>query len=341
MQAPSIRQHNGPISRKQWPNRRGQIEESTAENRAELQMIAIMRKRALSIPTIARQLGRTPAAIQCALRVRCWVDPARSKLMRSVPIFSPEQRGAFREFVRSRSAGHTPSDIRDDWNAEAVAKQCPTVNNERVIYYLRELGLQKTKREYMQFESYRRKESVAQVARRAKEREAWRRVLRTQRAELSTRESDLPRRKCQVCRETWPLTKEFFPSAGNSAKYFLHTCRLCYSILSGTATERKEQRALRYDRGVVVNQISAAKAERDAFLRQHRNFPTRRCARCHEDWELLPTRFRKYKLASGREVYRRTCRFCLRASERLRERAAKGDGACRLATRDGYAAQAY
>jgi hypothetical protein len=282
-----------------------------------------MRKRALSIPTIARQLGRTPAAIQCALRDRRWVDPARSKLMRSVRIFAPEQRGVFREFVRSRSAGHTPSDIRDEWNAEAVSKQCPTVNNERVIYYLRQLGLQKTKREYMQFESYRRKESVAQRARRYEERKARRRALRTQRAELYARESDLPRRNCQVCGETWPLTKEFFPNGGNSAKYFLHACRLCYSTLRGTATERQKQRALMYERDVVVNQISTAKAERDAFLHQHRNFPTRRCSRCHQDWELLPTRFPKYKLANGREVYRRTCRFCLRASARLRERAKK------------------
>jgi len=292
-------------------------------SRDELHIIATMRKRALSIPTIARQLGRSPAGIQGALRARRWVDPARSKVMHSVRVLSPEQRVAFREFVRSRAAGSTPSDIRDEWNAEAVAKRCPTVNNERVIYYLRELGLQKTKREYVQFESYRRKQSIAQGARRAQEREARRRVLRTQRAELYARESHLPRRKCQVCRETWPLIKEFFPNGGNSAKYFLHTCRLCYSSLRGTATERQQQRALRYDRDVVVNQISAAKAERDAFLRQHWNFPIRRCSRCHEDWELLSKRFPKYRLANGGEVYRRTCRFCLRASARLKERAKK------------------
>lgn len=50
------------------------------------------------------------------------------------------------------------------------------MNNERVIYYLRELGLQKTQREYMQFESYRRKLRIARRARRDKEREARRRV---------------------------------------------------------------------------------------------------------------------------------------------------------------------
>ena len=90
---------------------------------------------------------------------------------------------------------------------------------------------------------------------------------------------------------------------------------------TGTAAERQKQRRLRYDRNVVVKQVSAAKGERDAFLRQHRNFPTRRCSRCHEDWELLSTRFPKYKLPSGREVHRKICRFCVRASARLRERA--------------------
>jgi len=289
--------------------------------RAELQMIAIMRKRGLSIPMIARQLGRTPAGIQDALSARRWVDSARSKVMSSVRIFSPEQRGAFREFVLLRAAGQTPSDIRDAWNKAAVTKRWPIVNNERVTYYLRELGLQKTRREYMQFESYRRKQSIAQGARRTKEREARRRVQRTRRAELCARESDLPRRKCQVCHETWPLTRDFFPSAGSSAKYFLKTCRMCYKSPTGTAAERQKQRRLRYDRNVVVKQVSAAKGERDAFLRQHRNFPTRRCSRCHEDWELLSTRFPKYKLPSGREVHRKICRFCVRASARLRERA--------------------
>jgi hypothetical protein len=76
----------------------------------------------------------------------------------------------------------------------------------------------------------------------------------------------------------------------------------------------------RYDRHVVVNQISLAKAERDAFLHQHRNFPTRRCSRCHETWELLSKHFPTYKGTSGGELYRRTCRFCLRADARLKER---------------------
>jgi hypothetical protein len=75
-----------------------------------------------------------------------------------------------------------------------------------------------------------------------------------------------------------------------------------------------------YDRHVVVKQIPAAKAERDVFLHQHRNFPTRRCSSCHETWELLPKRFPKYKLASGREHHRKTCRFCLRAAARAKER---------------------
>jgi hypothetical protein len=288
----------------------------------ELQMITTMRMLDLSIPAIARQLGRSSAGIQGALRARRWVDPARSKAMSSVCVLSPELKEAFREFVRARAAGQTPSDIRDEWNREATTKRWPKVNNERVIYYLRELGLRKTRREYMGFESYRKKQHITQRARRARERETRRRVLRTRRTELYVRESDLPRRKCQVCHETWPLTQEFFPNAGNSS-YFLNTCRMCYSSPSGTEAERREQRMRAYDRHVVVYQISAAKAERDAFLHQHRNFPTRRCSRCHEDWELLSTRFPKYKLASGGEVYRRICRFCLRASARLKERAKK------------------
>jgi hypothetical protein len=90
--------------------------------RDELQMIATMRKRGLSIPRVASQLGRTAAGIQGALRARRWVDPARSRVMSSVRIFSPEQSGAFRGFIRSRAAGHTPSDMRDEWNKAAVTK---------------------------------------------------------------------------------------------------------------------------------------------------------------------------------------------------------------------------
>src|SRR5260370_40616911 len=113
-------------------------------NRDELQMIATMRQRGLSIPAVARKLGRTPDGIQGALRARCWVDPARSTLMDSVRIFSCEEREAFREFVQARASGYTPSDIRDDWNKQAVTKPWPMVNNERVMYYLCQLGLQKT-----------------------------------------------------------------------------------------------------------------------------------------------------------------------------------------------------
>ena len=55
----------------------------------ELQLIATLRDRGLSISAIARELGRTPSGIQGALRARRWVDPARSKLMSSVSVFSP------------------------------------------------------------------------------------------------------------------------------------------------------------------------------------------------------------------------------------------------------------
>src|SRR5437016_2070524 len=141
------------------------------------------------------------------------------------------------------------------------------------------------------------------------------------RAEMYAHDSNLLRRKCQLCLQTWPLTDEFFSHSGRGRKYFLKTCRLCYQNLSGTAEVRRKQRLDAYDRHVAVKQISHAKAERDAFLRQHRNFPTRSCFRCHETWELLSKRFPKYKLASGLELYRRTCRFCLRTGARLKERA--------------------
>jgi hypothetical protein len=80
---------------------------------------------------------------------------------------------------------------------------------------------------------------------------------------------------------------------------------------------------LAYDRSAVVKQIAVAKAERDAFVRQHRNVPTRRCTRCHEVWELLPKRFPTYKWAAGVRLYRKTCRFCLRTAARLKEREKK------------------
>jgi hypothetical protein len=292
-------------------------------SRDELHMIATMRDRGFSIPAVAKQLGRTPAGIQCALRARHSIDTTRSRVMSSVHIFSSPEQRAFREFVRSRAAGHTPSDIREEWNRDAAPKGWPTVNNERVTYYLREIGLQKTRREYMQLESYRRKQSIAQTRRRAKERQARLRAMKARRAEVHVHVSDLPRRKCRFCLETWPLTEEFFRHAASGAKYFLNTCRMCSHHLTGTATERRKQQMHMYDCNVVIKQISAAKAERDAFLHQHRKFPTRGCSRCQEIWELLPKRFPTYKRAAGGELYRRTCRFCLRTSERLKERAKK------------------
>jgi hypothetical protein len=119
----------------------------------------------------------------------------------------------------------------------------------------------------------------------------------------------------------WPLTEEFFHHSGGSGKYFLNSCRICHHNASGTAAERRAQRMELYDRQVAVKQISRARADRDAFLRQQRNFPTQRCSHCHETWELLPQRYPKYKRPGGGELYRKTCRFCVRAVERIKERA--------------------
>jgi DNA-binding transcriptional MerR regulator len=287
----------------------------------DLRLIATMRNNGISIPAIAKSLGRTPAGIQGAMRARGWVDPARSKAMGSAKVFTAEQKRAFQDLICSNVSGHTSSDIRDEWNKEAAARGWPAVNNDRVIRYRRESGLQPPKSEYMQYESYRRKQSVAQKARRAKERQARRQALRARRAELYGREPDLLRRKCQACHEIWPLTREFFHQAGGIGKYFLNSCRICYHNASGTAEERRARRMELYDRQATIIQISRAKAERDALLRQKRNFPTQRCSRCHETWELLPQRYPKYKGRGGKELYRKTCRFCLRAIARLKERA--------------------
>jgi hypothetical protein len=287
----------------------------------DLGLIAMMRSNGISIPAIAKSVGRTPAGIQGAIRARGWVDPARSKTMGSVQVFTAEQKRAFQDLICSNVSGHTASDIRDAWNKEAAARGWPAVNNDRVIYYRRASGLQPPRSEYMQYESYRRKQSAAQKTRRAKERQARHQALRARRAELYGREADLLRRKCQACHEIWPLTDEFFHQAGDTREYFLNSCRMCYHNASGTAEQRRAQRMALYDRQVAVVQISRAKAERDVLLRQKRNFPTQRCSRCHETWELLPQRYSKYKSSGGNELYRKTCRFCLRAVERLKERA--------------------
>jgi hypothetical protein len=287
----------------------------------DLRLITTMRSDGISIPAIAKNLGRTPDGIQSAVRARGWVDPVRSKAMGPVRVFTGEQQRAFQEFICSHVSGFTASDVRDEWNKVAAVRGWPAVNNDRVLYYRREAGLQPSKSEYMQFDSYRRKQSAAQRARRAKERQDRHQALRARRAELYEREPDLPKRKCQVCHEMWPLTEEFFHHAGGSGKYFLNSCRICHHHASGTAEERRAQRMELYDRQVSVKQISRAKVERDAFLRQHRTFPTQRCSHCHEIWELLPTRFPKYKRKGGSELYRKTCRFCVREVERLTERA--------------------
>src|SRR5689334_4965010 len=124
----------------------------------EVRLMATLRDGGVSIPMVARRLGRTPAGIQAALRARGWVDASRSKIMSSVHIFSPEQREIFQNFVCARAGRSTPSDMRDEWNKQAATTQWPVINNERVIYYLRKFKLLKKKAEYMQCESYRLKQ---------------------------------------------------------------------------------------------------------------------------------------------------------------------------------------
>jgi|SRR5581483_9558189 len=287
----------------------------------EILLLSKMRADGFSIPVIATSLGRTPAGIQGALRARGWVDPARSRKMESVEKFTAEQRTAFQDFLNSHKFGHTSSDVRDEWNRKAAIKGWPVVTSDRVFRYRRKLGVQPTKNECAQFESYRRKQCASQRARRANECKIRRQAFRSRRIQIYGSEAEFLRRKCQICLETWPLTEEFFHHAGRGGKYFLKTCRLCsHAVPANAAEERCAQRMAAYDRHVAVTQISHARCERDAFLREHRHFPTRRCARCKETWELLPARYPKYKGAAG-ELYRKTCRFCLRAAERRRDRA--------------------
>jgi hypothetical protein len=286
-----------------------------------LRSIGIMRRNGMSIPAIAESLGRTQAGIQNKIRVLGLADPARSTAMRAVRKFTPEQKNAFREFISTHYSGHTAIDIRDAWNREAAARGWPVVNADRVRYYRRQSGQRPTKGECLQFGSYRQKQRQVQRLRRRTESENRRQVLRHRRAELYAGGQNLSKRKCQVCEETWPLTDEFFRKAGSHGNYYLNTCKLCVRAADGnTAEERRVQRMEAYDRSVAVKQISHAACERDAFLHAHRAFPTRRCCRCHETWELLATRYPKYKGANGTELYRKTCRFCLRAAERLKER---------------------
>ena len=172
----------------------------------------------------------------------------------------------------------------------------------------------------MRFQSYRSRQSIIQRRRRASEHATLLGVLKAKRTELYAERPDLVRKNCRCCRETWPLTKDFFRNAGIGGEYFLNTCKMCYRDLSGTSADRRKQRRDEYDRFVRVKQISAARDERDAFLGQHPTFPTRRCSCCREMWELQLSRFPKYKSAKGSEHYRKTCRFCLRAAARLKER---------------------
>ena len=289
----------------------------------DLLVILKMRGDGVPIPVIAASLGRTPAGIQGALKARGWVDPGRSQVVRCALKFTTEQRIAFRNFICSHTAGYTAADIRDKWNQEAALKGWPVVTSDRVFRCRRKSGLQPAKSECMQFESYRRKQSAAQKVRRAQERATRRQALRSRRAEIDASQMNLPRRKCQVCLEIWPLTEEFFRHAGCNGKYYLNTCRLCnHAISPGTAEERRAQRIAAYDRRVAVTQLSHARCERDAFLVAHRDFPTRRCSRCHENWELLPVRYPRYDGGDGK-LYRKTCRFCLRAAERVKDRARK------------------
>ena len=287
----------------------------------EIHLLSRMRADGFSIPVIATRLGRTPVGIQGALRARGWVDPARSQAMKSVEKFTAEQRTAFEDFLNSRRLGHTSSDVRDEWNREAAIKGWPTVNSDRVFRCRQKLGLQPTRNDCMQFESYRRKRCASQRARRARESQNRRQVLRSRRTQIYASEADFSRRKCQACLETWPLTEEFFHHSGTGRRYFLKACRLCsHAVPLNSAEERRVQRMAAYDRQVAVTQISHARCERDALLRKHRAFPTRRCSCCHETWELLAVRYPKYKGVCG-ELYRKTCRFCLRAAERTTDRA--------------------
>ncbi|HEY1169777.1 MAG TPA: hypothetical protein VGH19_00280 [Verrucomicrobiae bacterium] len=128
------------------------------------------------------------------------------------------------------------------------------------------------------------------------------------------------KRCCEQCKETWPLTPEFFAATqhnGSSKVYYLYTCRLCAAANrhhedSGDRAHPRTERLAR-----TLN-------ERAEDVRALKHPPKeKRCIACWKDWPLTKEFWRSSELKSGHTYFEPRCRLCQNTKRRSDEKARK------------------
>jgi hypothetical protein len=143
--------------------------------------------------------------------------------------------------------------------------------------------------------------------------------LRMHRDQILRNEPTHPARCCEQCRETWPLSPEFFAATKqeNTGKiYYLYTCRLCM------AANRHSEMSSEHHDHPRTERLRRNLLQRSEYVR-HQALGTveKRCIACWKDWPLTKEFWRTSKLKSGHLYFEPRCRLCQNTKRRNDEKA--------------------
>jgi len=143
--------------------------------------------------------------------------------------------------------------------------------------------------------------------------------LRAHRDQILRNEPTHPARCCEQCRETWPLSPEFFAATKqeNTGKtYYLYTCRLCM------AANRHSEMSSEHHNHPRTERLRRNLIHRSEEVR-HQAIGTveKRCIACWKDWPLTTEFWRTSKLKSGHLYFEPRCRLCQNTKRRHDEKA--------------------
>lgn len=260
------------------------------------------------------QVSRSVMSLQKQMQRLGIADPERSSMIKA------DKAAAWAGKDRNACI----SDLVSNWRTtpvEVFAKRWE-VSPATIKYLLKQRGLGLSWKEAIRLkdspfrDSAKRKEWAATFRANVERRRARRRedLIEASRQRLAS-EKGHSRRRCLECRNTFPLSNQFFRlTKHRGVEYFSHLCLVC-------SCERGEKRGADRENLMVRRNRERLEALRTRMGDAHQGLEERICWKCSRSWPLDRQFFKSTRSKStGRTLFEHVCRLCRAARRRTLHR---------------------
>ncbi|MFN8392877.1 MAG: helix-turn-helix domain-containing protein [Bdellovibrionota bacterium] len=296
----------------------------------ERERIAVLHLDGLSAPKIATVVKRPASGIRTVLRKLELVDDRirRYDELRYERGMTDEQHKEFCRFLRTNAGEYAPAELVERWILNYVSAGYPEVSYDKVVHWMQKMrcGTAGSRQEIAAAYPDAKKRRRAKLARLAKERsteadaaflheldKAARRIFRA--------DKQHPRRDCETCGETRPLTEQFFRlSKGKKHSHFSIRCVMCdrervrwvnQLRANGTPPDRIKALLKQLYRNLWTQRAAERRRRtwelHETFMKTHPKARTRRCVCCRTPWLVRKDAYHYYP---ERRAYSGMCLFC-------------------------------